>query len=129
MAKREKLEILKDTLRIIQENRNAIKPTIIWILLILSFLAPPWVSKNRGVTYSRPTTGTGMPLQERFGARPIWACLVACPVHEITSFVVDSSRSRKSVFQLFKSYTSFSGHPRIEGTGQVIMQAAIFAHF
>jgi hypothetical protein len=85
--------------------------------------------RNRGVTYSRPTTGTRMPLQERFGARPIWACLVACPVHEITSFVVDSSRSRKSVFQLFKSHTSFSGHLRIEGTGQVIMQAAIFAGF
>jgi len=67
-----------------------------------------------------------MPLQNRFGARPIWACLVAWPVHEITSFVVDSSRSRKSVFQLFKSHTSFSRHPRIEGTGQVIMQAAIF---
>jgi hypothetical protein len=39
------------------------------------------------------------------------------------------SRSRKSVFQLFKSHTSFSGHPRIEGTGQIIMQAAIFARF
>jgi len=49
------------------------------------------------VTYSRPATGTGMPLQERFGARPMWACLVACPVSEITSFVADSSRSRKSV--------------------------------
>ncbi len=59
----------------------------------------------------------------------MWACPVACPVHEITSFVVDSSRSRKSVFQLFKSHTSFSGHPRIEGTCQVIMQAAIFARF
>jgi len=41
-----------------------------------------------------------MPLQERFGARPMWACLVACPVNEITSFVVDSSRSRKSVIIL-----------------------------
>jgi nitrate reductase beta subunit len=41
-----------------------------------------------------------MPLQERFGARPMWACLVACPVSEITSFVADSSRSRKSVFGL-----------------------------
>jgi len=29
MAKRERLEILKDTLKIIQENRNAIKPTIL----------------------------------------------------------------------------------------------------
>jgi len=46
---------------------------------------------RRGVTYSRPATGTGMPLQERFGARPMWACLVACPVSEITSFVADSS--------------------------------------
>jgi hypothetical protein len=70
-----------------------------------------------------------MPLQERFGARPMWVCLVACPVHEITSFVVDSSRSRKSVFQLFKSHTSFSRNRRIEGTGQAIMQAAIFADF
>ena len=55
-----------------------------------------------------------MPLQERFGARPIWACLVACPVHEITSFVVDSSRSRKSVFQLFKSHTSFRDIPELK---------------
>lgn len=29
MAKREKLEILRDTLKIVQENRNAIKPTIL----------------------------------------------------------------------------------------------------
>jgi predicted transcriptional regulator len=29
MAKRERLEILKDTLKIIQENRNQIKPTIL----------------------------------------------------------------------------------------------------
>ena len=29
MAKRERLEILQDTLRIIMENRNAIKPTIL----------------------------------------------------------------------------------------------------
>jgi len=33
------------------------------------------------------------------------------------------------VFKLFRSHTSFSGHPRIEGTGQVILQAAIFADF
>ncbi len=59
----------------------------------------------------------------------MWACPVACPVHEITSFVVDSSRSRKSVFQLFKSHTSFSVHHRIEGTGQAIVQAANFAGF
>lgn len=29
MAKREKLEILRDTLKVIQENRNAVKPTIL----------------------------------------------------------------------------------------------------
>jgi hypothetical protein len=34
----------------------------------------------RGVTYSRPSTGTGMPSQERFRARPMWACLEPCPV-------------------------------------------------
>jgi hypothetical protein len=59
----------------------------------------------------------------------MWACLEPCPLPEITSFVEDSSRSRKSVFQLFKSHTSFLGHPRIESTGQVIMQAAMFAGF
>ncbi len=71
-----------------------------FLILRLGFVQ----SKNWGVTYSRPTTGTGMPLQERFGARPIWACLVACPVHEITSFVVDSSRSRNSVLNYFLCY-------------------------
>ena len=60
------------------------------------------------MTYSRPTTGTGMPLQERFGARPMWACLVACPVNEITSFVVDSSRSRKSVNCFFRLHKFFA---------------------
>ena len=68
-----------------------------------------------------------MPSTERFQARPTWACLEPCPLREITSFVEDSSRSRKSIVKLFKSHTSFSGHPRIEGTGQVIVQAAIFA--
>jgi hypothetical protein len=48
---------------------------------------------------------------------------------EITSFVEDSSRSRKSVVKLFKLHTSFSGHLRIEDTGRVIIQAAIFAEF
>jgi hypothetical protein len=28
-----------------------------------------------GVTYSRSTTGTGMPFKERFRTRPVWACL------------------------------------------------------
>ena len=49
-----------------------------------------------------------MPLQERFGARPMWACLVACPVNEITSFVVDSSRSRKSVNSFFWLHKFFA---------------------
>src|ERR1035441_3653811 len=34
----------------------------------------------RGVSYSRPNPGTGMPSQERFRARPMWACLEPCPV-------------------------------------------------
>ena len=58
------------------------------------------VQIERGVTYSRPNPGTGMPSQERFRARPMWACLEPCPVSKITSFGLDSSRSRKSVFVL-----------------------------
>jgi hypothetical protein len=41
-----------------------------------------------------------MPSQERFRARPMWACLEPCPVSESASFDVDSSRSRKSVVVL-----------------------------
>jgi hypothetical protein len=42
---------------------------IVFIIFVSS--APSFPSKiNRGVTYSRPTTGTGMPIQERFGTRP-----------------------------------------------------------
>jgi hypothetical protein len=48
-----------------------------------------------------------MPLQERFGALPMWACLVACPVSEITSFVADSSRSRKFVIIFWFPYLFF----------------------
>jgi hypothetical protein len=69
-----------------------------------------------------------MPSTERFQARPTWAYLESCPLREITSFELDSSRSRKSILlNCFKSHTSFSGHPRIEGTGHVIVQAAFFA--
>src|ERR1700733_12128452 len=38
-----------------------------------------------------------MPSTERFRARPMGACLEPCPLREITSFVEDSGRSRKSV--------------------------------
>jgi hypothetical protein len=41
-----------------------------------------------------------MPSLERFQARPPWACLEPCPGVKITSFVEDSSRSRKSVVPL-----------------------------
>ena len=47
-----------------------------------------------------------MPSQERFRARPIWACLEPCPVSKITSFGLDSSRSRKFVTD-FDSYIVF----------------------
>jgi hypothetical protein len=50
-----------------------------------------------------------MPSTERFRARPMWACLEPCPLREITSFVEDSSRSRKSVVKLFRSHTFFAG--------------------
>jgi hypothetical protein len=56
----------------------------------------------------------------------MWACLVACLLHEITSFVWTAAEAANL---LSKSHTPFSGHRRIERTGQVIMQAAIFAVF
>ena len=33
--------------------------------------------KIEGRAYSRPTTGTGIPLEERFGHAPVGACLQA----------------------------------------------------
>jgi len=62
---------------------------------------------KKGVSYSRPNSGTGMPSTERFQARPTWAYLESCPLREITSFELDSSRSRKSIVKLIKSHTSF----------------------
>jgi hypothetical protein len=50
-----------------------------------------------------------MPSTERFRARPMWACLEPCPLREITSFELDSSRSRKSVVKFFLSHTFFAG--------------------
>ena len=41
------------------------------VLLSMRHLA----TKTMGVTYSRSTTGTGMPFKERFRTRPAWACL------------------------------------------------------
>jgi hypothetical protein len=35
------------------------------------------VPKEEGRAYSRPTTGTGMPLEERFGHAPTGACFQA----------------------------------------------------
>jgi hypothetical protein len=39
----------------------------------------------------------------------MWACLEPCPLREITSFELDSSRSRKSVVKSFWSHTFFAG--------------------
>jgi hypothetical protein len=48
-----------------------------------------------------------------------------CPLSEITSFELDSSRSRKSVVKLSQSHTFFSGHSD-ETMKQAWMQAPIF---
>jgi hypothetical protein len=84
------------------------------------------VQNARGVTYSRPNSGTGMPSTERFRARPMWACLEPCPLREITSFELDSSRSRKSVFRF--------DHIRIFGSfglkhGQSAIASGIFCRY
>ena len=44
----------------------------------------PAATNEKGVPYSRPTTGTRMPTQKRFRTRPAWACLEPCPV--LTNF-------------------------------------------
>ena len=49
--------------------------------------------KTKGRDVLTPDTGTGMPSQERFRARPCGACLESCLVSEIASFELDSSRS------------------------------------
>jgi len=60
-----------------------------------------------------------MPSQERFRARPMWACLEPCPVSKITSFGLDSSRSRKSVVVLVHMVSfptvPIPPHPMING--------------
>ena len=53
-----------------------------------------------GRAYSRPTTGTGMPPEERFGHAPIRGVPQRCPLDEIASFVVDSSRSYATIILL-----------------------------
>ena len=71
-------------------------------------ISPVWLTVSKGLpcpkkvgrAYSRPTTGTGMPLEERFGHAPIGACFKRCLPSEITSFVVDSSRSYAKCFWL-----------------------------
>ncbi len=52
MAKREKLEILRDTLKVIQENRNAIKPTIL--------LRKSRMSSSRFKEYYNELIGSGL---------------------------------------------------------------------
>jgi hypothetical protein len=64
-------------------------------LQALSFPAARLLPKsNKGVTYSRSATGTGMPFMETLSGTPGLGVL-SCAIHEIkiTSFVADSSRS------------------------------------
>ncbi len=68
-------------------------------------------------------------LQERFGARPIRACLVACPVHEITSFVADSSRSRKSVFNCLNHIRLFRDIPELKAQVRFLCKRQFLPQF
>jgi len=63
------------------------------------FLGRSAVPENqRGVTYSRSLSGTGMPSLERFRARPFWGrASKRRPVFEIASFERDSSRSYATI--------------------------------
>ena len=63
-----------------------------------------------------------------FSGTPVRGVPRLCPLSEITSFELDSSRSRKSVVKLFRSHIFFSGHS--DGTiDRSWMQVAIFDTF
>jgi len=104
-----------------------LQPNNLFKKLIVIFFASVRYEKRRDLL--TPQLRHWYAFNGTLSGTPDWACLESCPLSEITSFELDSSRSRKSVFKLLKSHTSFSRHPRIEGTGQVIMQAAIFVGF
>jgi len=50
-----------------------------------------------GRAYSRPTTGTGVPSEERFRHAQMRGVPLRCLPSEIASFVVDSSRSYATI--------------------------------
>ena len=51
------------------------------------------LKKRRGVSYSRPNSGTDMPSTGRFQARPCGRAFERRPLSESVSFELDSSRS------------------------------------
>jgi hypothetical protein len=58
-------------------------------------------AKRRGVTYSRPNSGTDMPSKERLQARPIGRAASAVLGIRSVSFELDSSRSYREIVGLF----------------------------
>jgi len=77
----------------------------------------------KGVTYSRPNPGTGMPSQERFRARPMWACLEPCPASQNYQFWI-GQQPKPQISFLFWSHTYFSEHSD-SSKGKPPLQAGI----
>ena len=67
-----------------------------------------------------------MPLEERFGHAPVGACLSAVFQSEITSFVVDSSRSREIDFWLNGFWSFCFSEQREDGEERIGRQARGF---
>ena len=62
---------------------------------------------KRGVTYSRPDTGTGMPSLERFRARPMSACSEPCPVGQNYQFCGRTAAKAANQFVVLVTYVFF----------------------
>jgi len=63
--------------------------------------------KQKGRDLLTPQNRHGNALTGTFSGTPDGACLVLCPVSEISRFVLDSSRSRKSVVGFVVTYVVF----------------------
>jgi hypothetical protein len=65
-----------------------------------SYAAKP-LSKQKRAHLLTPQDRHWYAQEGTLSARPVWACFKQCPSFKITSFVLDSSRSRKFVVLIF----------------------------
>jgi hypothetical protein len=67
------------------------------LLLFVFVLVNQPVQNDRGVTYSRPIIGTGVPSRERFRTHPIWAlCKSIEPARQFVNIFGRSGKGEAS---------------------------------